>query len=106
MHEGIDREMGAKHAKWCVVSARTTGWLRETELVPKTQGIITAIKQTRFALDLALSVVKEPGYDEAWGAEIERRLKEVDDGKAGLMDWEHAKRYIFGDESEPDSNAG
>ena len=58
------------------------------------------------ALDLALSVEKEPGSDEAWGAEIERRLKEVDEGKAGLMDWEDAKRYIFGDEDEPDSKAG
>ena len=48
--EGIDRDMGAKHAKWFVVSAKTTGWLRETELVPKTQGIVAAIKQTRFAL--------------------------------------------------------
>ncbi len=36
--EGIDRDMGAKHAKWFVKSAKTTGWLRETELVPKTQG--------------------------------------------------------------------
>ena len=45
--------MGAKHAKWFVTSARTTGWLRETELVPKTQGVVEAIKQTRFALDLA-----------------------------------------------------
>ena len=27
-----------KHAKWFVDSAKTTGWLRETELVPKTQG--------------------------------------------------------------------
>ena len=53
MKEGIDRDMGAKHAKWFVVSAKTTGWLRETELVPKTQGIVEAIKQTRFALDLA-----------------------------------------------------
>ncbi len=49
---GIDRDMGAKHAKWFVRSAMTTGWLRETELVPKTQGVISAIKQTRFALDL------------------------------------------------------
>ena len=32
--------MGAKHAKWFVTSAKTTGWLRETELVPKTQGIV------------------------------------------------------------------
>src|SRR6201990_2677201 len=50
---GIDRDMGAKHAKWFVVSAKTTGWLRETELVPKTQGIKEAIKQTGFALGLA-----------------------------------------------------
>src|SRR6201997_5141906 len=49
---GIDRDMGAKHAKWFVTSAKTTGWLRETELVPKTQGIVEAIKQTRFALGL------------------------------------------------------
>ena len=45
--------MGAKHAKWFVTSAKTTGWLRETELVPKTQGIVEAIKQTKFALGLA-----------------------------------------------------
>ena len=32
--------MGAKHAKWFVTSAKTTGWLRETELVPKTQGVV------------------------------------------------------------------
>src|SRR5437870_3428415 len=50
---GIDRDMGAKHAKWFVTSAKTTGWLRETELVPKTQGIVSAIKQTGFALQLA-----------------------------------------------------
>jgi succinate dehydrogenase / fumarate reductase iron-sulfur subunit len=51
--EGIDRDMGAKHAKWFVRSARTTGWLRETELVPRTQGIVDAIRETRFALKLA-----------------------------------------------------
>ena len=51
--QGIDRDMGAKHAKWFVKSAETTGWLRETELVPKTQGIVSAVKQTRFALELA-----------------------------------------------------
>ena len=44
--EGIDHDMGAKHAKWFVVSAKTTGWLRETELVPKTQGVVSAIGQT------------------------------------------------------------
>jgi succinate dehydrogenase / fumarate reductase iron-sulfur subunit len=53
VHHGIDRDMGAKHAKWFVRSARTTGWLRETELVPMTQGIVQAIKETKFALTLA-----------------------------------------------------
>jgi succinate dehydrogenase / fumarate reductase iron-sulfur subunit len=52
IHEGIDRDMGAKHAKWFVHSAKTTGWLRETELVPKTQGVVSALKETKFALEL------------------------------------------------------
>ena len=51
--EGVDRDMGAKHAKWFVRSAMTTGWLRETELVPKTQGIVESIRQARFAIKLA-----------------------------------------------------
>jgi succinate dehydrogenase / fumarate reductase iron-sulfur subunit len=52
IHEGIDHDMGAKHAKWFVHSAKTTGWLRETELVPKTQGVVEAVRQTKFALSL------------------------------------------------------
>ena len=50
---GIDRDPGAKHAKWFVTSAKTTGWLREEELIPKTVGIVSTIKQTRFAIGLA-----------------------------------------------------
>jgi len=50
--QGIDHDMGAKHAKWFVHSAKTTGWLRETELVPKTQGVVSAVKETKFALSL------------------------------------------------------
>ncbi len=50
--QGIDRDMGAKHAKWFVHSAKTTGWLRETELVPKTQGVVAALKETKFAVSL------------------------------------------------------
>ena len=49
------------------------------------------------ALDLALSVEKEPGYDEAWAAEIERRIAEVKAGQADLMDWDEAEREIFED---------
>ena len=44
--------MGAKHAKWFVHSAKTTGWLRETELVPKTQGVVSALKEVKFAVNL------------------------------------------------------
>ena len=51
------------------------------------------------AIDLALSVEKEPGYDEAWAAEIERRLRQVDEGTAGLMDWDEAEKLIFGDDA-------
>jgi succinate dehydrogenase / fumarate reductase iron-sulfur subunit len=50
---GIDRDMGAKHAKWFVRSAETTGWLREEELIPKTQGYVSAIKQLKFGMSLA-----------------------------------------------------
>ena len=53
IRQNVDHDMGAKHAKWFVKSAETTGWLRETELVPKTQGVVSAVKQIGFALDLA-----------------------------------------------------
>src|SRR3990172_1261929 len=53
MREGIDSDMGAKHAKWFVTSAKTTGWLRETELVPKTQGLVKSMKEIKFAMSLA-----------------------------------------------------
>ncbi len=53
MKHGVDRDMGARHAKWFVKSAETTGWLRETELVPKTQGIVASLRQLPFAIRLA-----------------------------------------------------
>jgi succinate dehydrogenase / fumarate reductase iron-sulfur subunit len=79
MKEGIDRDMGAKHAKWFVTSAKTTGWLRETELVPKTQGIVSAIKQTRFALDLARKGKVPPPFPPhvAKGVKEARRLADL-----------------------------
>jgi succinate dehydrogenase / fumarate reductase iron-sulfur subunit len=52
VQHGIDSDMGAKHAKWFVTSSKTTGWLRETELVPKTQGIAASIKEVKFAMGL------------------------------------------------------
>jgi succinate dehydrogenase / fumarate reductase, iron-sulfur subunit len=59
IREGIDRDLGAKHAKWFVHSAKTTGWLREVELVPKTQGVIGALKDYKLAISL-LSHGKAP----------------------------------------------
>jgi succinate dehydrogenase / fumarate reductase iron-sulfur subunit len=52
MRHGIDSDMGARHAKWFVTSAKTTGWLRETELVPKTQGVVKSLKEVKFAMGL------------------------------------------------------
>ena len=49
------------------------------------------------ALDLAMSMEKQPDYDQAWAKEIERRLKEVDEGKADLIDWAEAEQEIFDD---------
>jgi succinate dehydrogenase / fumarate reductase iron-sulfur subunit len=97
MYEGIDRDMGAKHANWFVVSAKTTGWLRETELVPKTQGVISAIKQTRFALDLARKGKVPPPFPPhvAKNVKESRRLYELTTqqgpkGYMGIVQGEHA----------------
>jgi succinate dehydrogenase / fumarate reductase iron-sulfur subunit len=95
--EGIDRDMGAKHAKWFVTSAKTTGWLRETELVPKTQGIVEAIKQTRFALGLARVGKVPPPFpphvakDVVESRRLHDLLREQDRaGYAGIVQGEHA----------------
>ena len=95
--EGIDGDMGAKHAKWFVVSAKTTGWLRETELVPKTQGLVAAIKQTRFALDLAKKGKVPPPVPPHVAKNV-RQARQLHDllqqqgvnGYAGIVQGEHA----------------
>jgi succinate dehydrogenase / fumarate reductase iron-sulfur subunit len=105
--QGIDHDMGAKHAKWFVTSAKTTGWLRETELVPKTQGIVSAIKQTKFALDLARHGKVPPPIP----PHVAERVKEARalyslvkaqgrDGALGIVQGEHALgRIEFAEES-------
>ena len=70
MKNGIDRDMGAKHAKWFVTSAKTTGWLRETELVPKTQGIVSSIKEMKFAMGLAVKGKVPPPFPPHVAAEV------------------------------------
>jgi len=95
--EGIDRDLGARHAKWFVTSAKTTGWLRETELVPKTQGVVEAIKQTRFALGLAVRGKVPPPFPPHVAKDVResRRLHDLlreqgVDGYAGIVQGEHA----------------
>src|SRR5438105_5278426 len=97
MAEGIDRDMGAKHAKWFVTSAKTTGWLRETELIPHTQGIVSTIKQTRFAFDLARhgKIRPIPFPHVARDVKESRALydlvkKQGRDGALGIVQGEHA----------------
>jgi succinate dehydrogenase / fumarate reductase, iron-sulfur subunit len=106
--QGIDHDMGAKHAKWFVRSAETTGWLRETELVPKTQGIWGAIKQTGFALKLARHGKVPPPFPPHVAADVgeARALRDLiktqgRDGALGIVQGEHALgRIEFAEETE------
>ena len=56
-------------------------------------------------IQISRSFVKQPGYDEAWAAEIERRLKELDEGKAELMDVDEFDLFVFGDELDEAASA-
>ncbi len=105
---GIDRDMGAKHANWFVHSAKTTGWLRETELVPKTQGIVTSIKQTKFAMSLArkgkvpLPFPPHVAENVKQSRDLYNLVKEQGrDGAAGIVQGEKGIAYIeFAEEAE------
>jgi succinate dehydrogenase / fumarate reductase iron-sulfur subunit len=106
--EGIDHDMGAKHAKWFVTSAKTTGWLRETELVPKTQGIVAAIKQTKFALGLArrgkvpIPIPPHVAENVEQSRALYNLVKEQGrDGALGIVQGEHAlERIEFAETAE------
>src|SRR4029079_3678516 len=78
--QGIDHDMGAKHAKLFVRPTEPTGWLRETELVPKTQGVVSAIKQTKFALKLARRGKVPPPFPP-------HLADQVHDARAAARDW-------------------
>jgi succinate dehydrogenase / fumarate reductase iron-sulfur subunit len=113
INQGIDHDMGAKHAKWFVRSAITTGWLRETELVPKTQGVVSAIKQTKFALGLLKRgkvpppfpphVAKDVGESRALYNLVKEQGR---DGALGIVQGEHALgRIEFTEEAGARENA-
>ena len=50
-----------------------------------------------FKLGETLTDQPEPGYHEAWDAEIKARLEELDRGEIELVDWEEAEKLIFDD---------
>jgi succinate dehydrogenase / fumarate reductase, iron-sulfur subunit len=109
----IDHDMGAKHAKWFVKSAETTGWLRETELVPKTQGVVEAVKQIGFALKLARHGKVPPPFPPHVAKDVKeaRLLHELvkqqgRQGALGIVQGEHALgRIEFLEESGARENA-
>jgi succinate dehydrogenase / fumarate reductase iron-sulfur subunit len=107
IRHGIDRDMGAKHAKWFVTSSKTTGWLRETELVPKTQGLARSIKEIPFAMQLLKHGKVPPPFpphvakdvDEA-RALLELVKEQGRDGALGIVQGEKAlARIEFAQES-------
>ena len=108
MKVGVDSDMGAKHAKWFVTSAKTTGWLRETELVPKTQGIVSSIKEMKFAMSLArkgkvpLPFPPHVAENVKQARDLYNLVKEQGrDGAAGIVQGEKGIAYIeFAKEAE------
>src|SRR5262249_21141437 len=111
---GIDRDMGAKHAKWFVTSAKTTGWLRETELVPKTQGVVASVKQMKFAMGLAKKGKVPPPFpphvakDVKEARELYNLVKNQGrDGAAGIVQGERAlSRIEFVEETSEREDVG
>jgi putative addiction module component (TIGR02574 family) len=60
---------------------------------------LTAEERGKVAASLIESLDEQvdDGADEAWAAEIRRRLDEIDAGKVELIPWEEARRIIRGD---------
>jgi len=101
MKHGIDRDMGARHAKWFVTSARTTGWLRETELVPKTQGLARSIKEIPFAMRLLRHGKVPPPFPPHVAKDVHEARALYDlvkeqgrDGAAGIVQGEKALMHL------------
>jgi succinate dehydrogenase / fumarate reductase, iron-sulfur subunit len=110
MREGIDSDMGAKHAKWFVTSAKTTGWLRETELVPKTQGIAKSVKEMKFAMGLLRHGKVPPPFPPHVAKDVDESralydlVKRQDRGGVkGIVQGEHALERL---EFEQSGDAG
>src|SRR5262249_50900670 len=98
---GIDRDMGAKHAKWFVTSAKTTGWLRETELVRKRRAAAAPAKRRKSPRGLAKKGRGPPPFpphvakDVKEARELYNLVKNQGrDGAAGIVQGERALSRI------------
>ena len=89
-------------------SAKTTGWLREEELVPKTQGVLKTIKDVKFAMGLMRRGKARPvpvphvaeNVDQA-RALYDLVKQQGRDGAAGIVQGEKAlQRIEFVEEQE------
>lgn len=57
-------------------------------LSPRARGDIGA------TLIRSLDVEEDPEVEASWAAEIERRIREVDEGKVKLIPWEQVRRSL------------
>jgi succinate dehydrogenase / fumarate reductase iron-sulfur subunit len=98
---GQRRDRGVKHAEWFLTSARTTGWLRESELVVKTLGILASLGRIPLALRLfrhgkaPLPIPRHKAQDLGPARELQRLVREQDRrGALGIVQGERALQRI------------
>jgi putative addiction module component (TIGR02574 family) len=53
------------------------------------------------ALEASLGISDDPEYVAAWEAEIEKRVREVDEGGMVFIPWEEALKRIRGRDEDP-----
>ena len=98
---GHTHDRGARHANWFLTSARTTGWLRESELVVKTLGIFASLRRIPLALRLVrhgkapLPWPRHKARDLGPARELHRLVAEQDRrGALGIVQGERALERI------------
>ena len=47
------------------------------------------------ATELAASLEKDPGYDDAWAAEVGRRIDRADSGRVSSIPWETVRAELY-----------
>lgn len=60
---------------------------------------LTSDERELLAVELFASLEKEPGYDEAWEAEIQRRIDDVDSGRTRPIELDESLD-IFGPDQD------